>query len=227
LAQEWFFRLDLDLRDSLERRLRPDALVVQEDRNLVMGEQVVLDLDTEDSLDAAYLAIREHRPLTLGRYLVLRDRNGKGYWTYQAVIHDLELNPTCRAGDVRRSLTAIFKDAETRGFCVLASEPLGVFASRGLDVDEVVEAFDEAVLESSKTLDVPFRLTLLLNDLEQLEEVSHLLRSRVLSRASRSFRTVEGDAAIVEVRNQDQRFHVRYVPGSLSGYLLTRVTDVA
>lgn len=227
MAQEWSFRLDLDLRDSLDRRLRPDALVVQEDRNLVMGEQVVLDLDTEDSLDAAYLAIREHRPLTLGRYLVLRSRKDKGYWTYQAVIHDFELDPTCRAGDVRRSLTAIFKDAETRGFCALAAEPLGIFGGRGLEVDEVVEAFDEAILESSTTLDVPFRLVLLLNDLEQLEEVSHLLRSRVLSRATRSFRTVEGDAAVVEVRNHDQRFHIRYVPGTLSGYLLTRVNDVA
>jgi hypothetical protein len=227
LTQGWSFRFDLDLRDSLNRRLHPDALVVQEDRNLVMGRQGVLDLDAEDDLDAAYIAIRDHRPLPLGRFLVLRRREAESYWTYQAVVHDFELSPTCRPGDVRRSLTAIFKDAAKRGLCALACEPLGAWEKRGLGLDEVVEAFDAAILESSKGTEVRFRLTLLLEDLTELEEVSHLLRSRVLSRASRSFRTVSGDAAVVEVRNRDERFHFRFVPGTLSGYLVTRVGNVA
>jgi hypothetical protein len=93
-------------------------------------------------------------------------------------------------------------------------------------VAEVVHAFDSAILESSNLLRVPFRLTLLLDDLAELEEVSHLLRSRVLSRASRSFRTVSGDAAVVEVRNQGEKYHFRFVPGTLSGYLVTRVGSV-
>ncbi len=227
LTQGWSFRFDLDLRDSLDRRLHPDALVVQEDRNLVMGRQGVLDLDAEDDLDAAYIAIREHRPLPLGRFLVLRRRETQSYWTYQAVVHDFELRRTCRPGDVRRSLTAIFKDASKRGLCTLAAEPLGLWEQRGLKVGEVVEAFDAAILESSRLSARSLRLTLLLADLSELEEVSHLLRSKVLSRASRSFRTVSGDAAVVEVRNKDERFHFRFVPGTLSGYLVTRVGNVA
>jgi hypothetical protein len=202
-------------------------MVVQEDRNLVMCRQGVLDLDAEDDLDAAYVAIREHRPLSLGRFLVLRGRRPESYWTYQAVVHDFELKPTCRPGDVRRSLLAIFKDATKRGMGTLASEPLGSFRGKGLSLEEVVEAFDAAILESGAVLDVPVRLTVLLEDLDEVEEVSHLLRSRVLSRASRSFRTVGGDAAVVEVRDHDWRFHYRFVPGSLSGYLITRGDVVA
>jgi hypothetical protein len=223
LTHEWSFRFDLDLRDSLARRLHPDALVVQEDRNLVMARQGVLDLDSEDDLDAAYMAIREHRPLPLGRFLVLRKREPGTHWTYQAVVHDFELNPTCRPGDVRRSLSAILRDAAKRGLYTLASEPLGAWQDSGLGLDEVVDAFDAALIESSRTLERHFRLTLLLETMDELEEVSHLLRSRVLRRASRSFRTVSGDAAVVEVRSQGERYHFRFVPGTLSGYLVTRV----
>lgn len=227
MAQDWSFRFDLDLRDSLNRRLHPEAVVVQEDRNLVMGREGVLDLDAEDDLDAAYIAIREHRPLPLGRFLVLRGRERESHWTYQAVVHDFENDPSCRPGDVRRSLVSILKDAAKRGLRTLASEPLGIIGERGLSLREVVDAFDAAILESSTVAQERFRLTLLLEDLPQLEEVSHLLRSKVLSRASRSFRTVGGDAAVVEVRNQDNRFHFRFVPGTLSGYLVTRVGHVA
>jgi hypothetical protein len=124
---------------------------------------------------------------------------------------------------VRRSLTAIFLDASKRGLRVLAAEPLGAWQENGLGFNEVVDAFDAAVIESSKTVDGQFRLTLLLDDMEELEEVSHLLRSRVLSRASRSFRTVSGDAAVVEVRSRGERYHFRFVPGTLSGYLVTRM----
>lgn len=223
LTQHWSFRFDLDLRDSLDRRLRPDALVVQEDRNLVMGGQAILDLDTEDDLDSAYLAVRDHRPLPLGHFLLLRARADTPYCTYQAVVHDFELAPTCRPGDVRRSLTGILGDAACRGLRTVAAEPLGEWRGRGLGLDEVVEAFDSAILESSQVLEVPFRLILLLGSMDQLEEVSHLLRSRVLARASRSFRTVSGDAAVVEVRNDQHRFHFRFVPGTLSGYLVTRL----
>jgi len=227
VSQNWSFRLDLDLKESLNRRLRPEALVVQEDRNLVMGRQGVLDLDAEDDLDAAYIAIREHQPLPLGRFLVLRRREPGSHWTYQAVVHDFELNPTCRPGDVRRSLNAIFKDAAKRGLLSLAAEPLGSWGEKGLSFEEMVGAFNAAILESSASLKAPLRLTLLLADMNQLEEVSHQLRSRVLSQASRSFRTVSGDAAVVEVRNRKDRFHFRFVPGTLSGYLVTRSRHVA
>jgi hypothetical protein len=227
LTQHWSFRLDLDLRDSLDRRLRPDALVVQEDRNLVMSGQAILDLDAEDDLDSVYLAVLEHRPVPLGQFLLLRRRATSLYLTYQAVVHDFELDPTCRPGDVRRSLTGIFGDAAARGLRNVAAEPLGAWRGRGLCIKEVVEAFDSAILESSHVLDVPFRLIMLLDDMDQLEEVSHLLRSRVLARASRSFRTVSGDAAVVEVRNQHHRFHFRFVPGTLSGYLVTRLNLLA
>jgi len=49
-------------------------MIVQEDRNLVMAGAGMLDLDSGDGLDAAYLAIADHRPLPLGRYLLLRSR---------------------------------------------------------------------------------------------------------------------------------------------------------
>lgn len=220
-------RLDLDLKDSLLRRLRPDALVVQEDRNLVMSSPAAIDLDLEDELDAAYVAISAHRPLPVGRYLVRRPREGSPFWVYQAVVHDLEQAPTCRPGDVRRSLVAILSDAQKRALENLAVEALGHWKDAGLSFTEMVEAFDATIFELTRRLMAPCRLTLLLDEMEQLEEVSHLLRSRLLRRASRSFHTVTGDVAMVEVRERGDRLHFRFVPGSLSGYLVTRSSDVA
>jgi hypothetical protein len=218
-------RFDLDMSEALGRRLQPDAKIVQEDRNLVMAGQTILDLDREDDLDAAYLAIAEHRPLPLGRYLLLRCRGDEAEWTYQAVVHDLESKPTCRAGNVRRSLTAILNDSFKRGMVSVSVEPLGVWRGRGLTTEEMVEAFEAAVLEFCVHLEGSFRVTLLLGDMEALEEVSHLLRSRLLRKASRSFRTVDGEAALVEVRRGGSRLHCRFVPGSLSGYSVTRVDE--
>lgn len=220
-------RLDLDLRDSLSRRLQPDAVVVQEDRNLVMSAPAVVDLDVEDDLDAAYMAIAAHRPLPVGRYLLRRPREGSPFWVYQAVVHDLEQAPTCRPGDVRRSLIAILSDAQKRGLESLALESIGHWQDTGLSFTEMVEALDATIFELTRRLVSPCRITLLLNELEELEEVSHLLRSRLLRRAARSFQTVTGDVAMVEVRERGDRLHFRFVPGSLSGYLVTRSIDVA
>jgi hypothetical protein len=221
VAREFSLRLDLDLREAFGKRLHPDAMVVQEDRNLVMAGPGILDLDRDNGLDAAYLAIAEHRPIPLGRYLLLRSRSEGAYWTYQAVVHDLEAKPTCRAGNVRRALTAILKDSVKRGMSSLTVEPLGVWRRKGLEIDEMVEAFEASVLEVSIDLVSPLRVTLLLDGMEMLEEVSHLLRSRLLRKASRSFRTVGGEAALVEVRQRGFRLHCRFVPGSLSGYAVT------
>ena len=218
----WSLRLDLDLRNSLGRRAHPEALVLQEDRNLVMAGQAVLDLDADDDLDAAYAASRDHRPLTLGGYLVRRGREPEEPWTYQAIVHDLEFDPSSRPGDVRRSLCGVVRDAVGRGLSWVASEPLGRWQTRGISLEEMVSAFDTAILELSMTLESSLRLTLLFDELEELEEASHLLRSRLLSRASRSFRTVDGEVAVVEVREGDERFHIRFVPGTLSGYLVNR-----
>ena len=202
-------------------------MIVQEDRNLVMAGAGMLDLDSDDGLDAAYLAIADHRPLPLGRYLLVRSRGDEAYWTYQAVVHDLEANPSCRAGNVRRSLTAILKDGVKRGMTFLAVEPLGVWRNRGLTNEEMVEAFEAAILELSVSITSPLRVTLLLDGMEALEEISHLLRSRLLRKASRSFRTVDGDAALVEVRRRGFRLRCRFVPGSLSGYSVTCIDDPA
>ena len=198
-------------------------MIVQEDRNLVMAAPGMLDLDSDDGLDAAYLAIANHRPLPLGRYLLLRNRGGEAYWTYQAVVHDLEAKPTCRTGNVRRSLTAILKDAVKRGMTFLTVQPLGVWSDCGLTNQEMVEAFEAAILELSMGIASPLRVTLLLEGIEVQEEVSHLLRALLLRKASRSFRTVDSDAALVEVRQRGFRLHCRFVPGSLSGYSVTRV----
>lgn len=221
MAREFSLRFDLDLSEALGRRLCPDAKIVQEDRNLVMAGQTMLDLDRHNGLDAAYLAIAEHRPLPLGRYLLMRNRGEDAFWTYQAVVHDLEEKPSCRAGNVRRSLTAILKDGVKRGMTSVSVEPLGVWRSRGLKIEEMVDAFEAAVLEVSVGLEAPLRLTLLLSDLELVEEVSHLLRSRLLRKAKRSFRTVDGESALVEVKQRGFRLHCRFVPGSLSGYSVT------
>lgn len=227
MARDFSLRLDLDLNEALGRRLHPDAMVVQEDRNLVMAGPGTLDLDSDNGLDAAYLAIAEHRPIPVGRYLLLRSRSDEAYWTYQAVVHDLESKPTCRAGNVRRALTAILKDSVKRGMSSLTVEPLGVWRGRGLEIEEMVEAFESAVLEASIELASPLRVTLLLEDIDVLEEVSHLLRSRLLRKASRSFRTVDGEAALVEVRQRGFRLHCRFVPGSLSGYSVTCMNTVS
>ncbi len=48
VAHESCLRFDLDLSEALGRRLRPDAMIVQEDRNLVMGGVGILDLDLKD-----------------------------------------------------------------------------------------------------------------------------------------------------------------------------------
>jgi hypothetical protein len=220
-------RFDLDLEESLGKRLIPEALVVQEDRNLIMGPPGVLDLDARDQLGSAYLAISRHRPLPLGRYLLLRSNARRPYWIYQAVVHDFEARPSCRPGDVRRALVAVLEDAVKRGFGSLAIQPLGLWRNAGLSLEEMVDAFDASILEMSAVLGRPLHLTLLLADLAQLEEISHLLRSRVLRKARRSFRTVSGDAAVVEVRNEHVRLHYRFVPGSLSGYMVVRVSHVA
>jgi hypothetical protein len=227
LTHRWWFRFDLDLRSALGRRTCPSAVVVQEDRNLVMGPQAILDLDAEDDLDAAYLTVRDHRPLPLGGYLVRRGRGHNQPWTYQAVIHDFELAPSCRPGDVRRSLCGVVRDAQRRGLGFVAAEPLGRWHSRGLSLDEMAEAFHESILELSPQLDVPFRLTLMLDELDEVEQVSNLLRSRLLRRASRSFRTVDGEAAVVEVRDGVAKYHFRFVPGTLSGYMVTRARSGA
>ena len=223
VAHECCLRFDLDLSEALGRRLRPDAMVVQEDRNLMMGGVGILDLESHDGHDAAYQTIAEQRPLPLGRYLLLRSRGDEAYWTYQAVVHDLEEKPSARPGNVRRSLTAILKDAMKRGMSSLTVQPLGVWRRRGLTMEEMVEAFEATILEVSLDLPSPLRLTLLLDDLDALEEVSNLLRSRLLRKASRSFRTVDNDSALVEVRQRGARLHCRFVPGSLSGYAVTCV----
>ena len=200
-------------------------MIVQEDRNLVMAGAGILDLDQGAGLDAAYLAIAEHRPLPLGRYLLLRSRSDEAYWTYQAVVHDLECKPTCRSGNVRRSLTAILKDSVRRGMNSVSVEPLGLWGGRGLTEIEMVEAFESAIFELSVELANPFRVTLLLDTIDVLEEVSSLLRSRLLSKGSRSFRTVDDETALVEVRQRGIRLHCRFVPGSLSGYVVTCVEE--
>ncbi len=217
-------RLDLDVVESLGKRFQPDAIVVQEDRRLKLGTNYIPNLDPENDHDAAYLAISAQRPLPLGRYLLLRPQHGDHHWIYQAVVHDLVKRPSCRAGDVRRSLTAILADAERRGLRAIASDPLGAYQERGLTWEEVVEAFDATIYEACLELTSSLRMTLLLPHIDDLEEVSHLLRSRVLRRARRSFRTVDGDAAVVEVLQDGVRLHFRFVPGSLSGYIITRVT---
>jgi hypothetical protein len=223
VADQCCLRFDLDLNEALGRRLRPDAMVIQEDRNLMMGGVGILDVDGHDGLDAAYRTIAEQRPLPLGRYLLLRSRGDEAYWTYQAVVHDLEEKPSARPGNVRRSLTAILNDAIKRGMSSLTVQPLGIWRNRGLTVEEMVEAFEATILEVSLDLPSPMRLTLLLEDLDRLEEVSLLLRSRLLRKASRSFRTVDNDSALVEVRQRGARLHCRFVPGSLSGYAVTCV----
>jgi hypothetical protein len=45
----------------------------------------------------------------------------------------------------------------------------------------------------------------------------------LLSKGSRSFRTVDGGEALVEVRQRGNRLHCKFVPGSLSGYEVTCV----
>jgi hypothetical protein len=200
---------------------------VQEDRNLVMGPQATLDLDSEDDLDAAYLAALDHRPLSLGGFVVRRGRENGQPWTYQAVVHDFELDPSCRPGDVRRSLCGVVRDAQRRGLGFVAAEPLGRWRGRGLSMDEMTEAFHDSVLELSQQLETPIRLALMFDELDDVEQASNLLRSRLLRRASRSFRTVDGDAAVVEVRDGVLRYHFRFVPGTLSGYMVTRARSGA
>ena len=92
-------------------------------------------------------------------------------------------------------------------------------------MEEMTEAFDAAILEICSTLDASMRLTLLLPEIDQVEETSNLLRSCLLRRARRSFRTVDGDAAVVEVREDEARYHFHFVPGTMSGYLVRRQVE--
>jgi hypothetical protein len=219
---ETTLRLDLDLIEGLGRRIVPDAMIVQEDRNLILGSVPLPDFDDDNELDGAYQTIRGQCPLPLGRYLVLRPAGDRPWWTYQAVVHDFEQRPSCRPGDVRRALTAAVTDAVHRGAAHIAADALGVCGGRGLTFDEMVEAVDRAVTEIGHRFKESLQLTVLLGCVDDVETVSHQLRSRVLNQASRSFRTVDGDAAVVEVRRGDTRLHYRFVPGSLSGYMVAR-----
>lgn len=222
--RESTLRFDLDLRESLHHRLRPDALVLQEDRNLVMGPAGVLDPEIDVDMDEALHVAAAQRPVTLGRFVVAHRTEGVAPLTYGAVVHDFDSRPTCRPGDVRRSLTAIIADADRRGLATLAVEPIGVWNRHGLTMDGMVEAVDRSLLEASVSIRGNLRIVLMLDRLDQLEEVSHLLRSKVMRRGSRSFRTVNGDAAVVEVRWERYRLHVRFVPGTMSGYMVTRLS---
>lgn len=212
------FRMSLDLSDSLGRRLHPEAVVYQEDRNLVMSADQVLDLDAEDDYDSAYQAVVEHRPLPLGRYILRRPREDRPFWTYLAVVHDLAFSPTASAGNVRRSLIAVVRDAFKRHATTLAVEPLGCYQATGLGLDEMVGAFESATLELVREGHEGVHLILMLDSLQQIEEVSHLLRSALLTRARRRFRTVDEGAAVAELRHRGSRYHCRFVPGSLSGF---------
>lgn len=195
---------------------------MQDDRNLVMGPQRFLDPSSDDELVAAFRAATEFRPLPLGSHLLRPAPSSGSPWTYHAVVHDLDQQPSSRPGDVRRSLCSVIRDSQQRSFGFLAAEPLGRWQGRGLSLDEMIEAFHDAISEVTPQLAAPARLTLLLEDMDEVELVSHRLRSRLLRRASRSFRTVDGDTAVVEVRNGGTRFHYRFVPGTLSGYMVTR-----
>ncbi len=201
--------------------------MVQEDRNLVMSSSPILDLDEADRLDAAYLALAAFRPVPLGRYLVLRPCERRPYWLYQAVVHDLDQRPSARPGDVRRALLAVVEDALRRGLRWLALEPLGLFGGGGLTLAGVVQTIDEVVRYLTAGLDGSLRLTLLLQDLDQVEEVSCLLRARVIQSASRSLRNVNEGSAVVESTQGGVRLQFRFVPGSPSGYLVSRSTRVA
>lgn len=219
---ETTLRVDLDLRESLGRRFQPQAIVVQEDRHLMLVDDGPPELDMANDHDAAYAALRSRCPLPLGRYLALRPAVDRPWWTYQAVVHDFEQAPTCRPGDVRRALTASVNDAVSRGNTVIATEPLGVHRQGGLGFDEMVAALDAALLEIGVRVASSLHITVLLDDVDELETASHQLRSHVLNKAARSFRTVDGDAAVVEVLRGNSRLHYRFVPGSLSGYMVAR-----
>ena len=79
------------------------------------------------------------------------------------------------------------------------ADPAALLPSRADALDPSrAEAFDEAVFEVAGALKAPLRLTLLLEDVEVVEQTSRLLRSSLLRRARRSFHTVAGDAAVVE-----------------------------
>ncbi len=197
-------------------------MIIQEDRNLIMGAQRVVE--EERAPAAAMDAAEEFESQHMGRFLLVGPRAGSPRWIYRAVVHDLEMSPSCRPGDVRRCLASILEDAGKRGIGSLGSEPLGLWRRSGLKLEEVAGAFDDAVFEVIGTLEAPLRLTLLLRDLETIEEASRLLRSALLRRASRSFHMVAGDAAVVEARSRGQRFQCRFVPGALSGYLVTKLS---
>jgi len=195
-------------------------MIVQEDRNLILGAQTVLE--EEQAPAAAAEEAEEFDSHLLGRFVLVGPREESPRWIYRAVVHDLELSPTCRPGDVRRCLASILEDAARRGIGVLGAEPLGLWRRSGLGLEEVVGAFDDAIFEVLGNLREPMRLTLLLRDLDTIETASRLLRSSLLRRASRSFHEVAGDAAVVEVRSKGQRFQCRFVPGAISGYQVTR-----
>jgi len=199
-------------------------MVIQEDRNLVMGASRVVEPE-EDAAAVAETA-RRFESQHLGRFLLVGPRREAPTWIYRAVVHDLEMSPSCRPGSVRRCLASILIDASKRGLTSLGTEPLGLWRRSGLNLEEMAVAFNEAIFEAVGALQNGVRLTLLLKEFETLEEVSRLFRSSLLSRASRSFHTVEGGAAVVEARSHGRRYQFRFIPGALSGYLVTRSSRV-
>jgi len=202
------------------RRFSPDALIIQEDRNLVMGAASLLEEERNPATVRA--AAEGFEPVRLGSFVLVGPRSEPPTWMYRAVVHDLDLNSSCRPGHVRRCLVSILGDAGPRGIRSLGSAPLGLWRRSGLELEEVADSFNEAIFEMVGRLATPLRLTVLLEDMETLEESSRLFRSSLLRRASRSFHTVASDVAVVEAQSRGQRFQFRFVPGALSGYLVTR-----
>lgn len=216
-------RIDLDLGDALHRRFHPDAVILEEDRYLRMASIPAVDLDPGNDLDAAYVAIRKQRPLPLGRYLLLRPGSDRPSWTYQAVVHDLEFRPSCRPGDVRRALIAIVENALSRGFLTLGMALPGIGEPGSLALSDVLEALDSAAVDLAGSIEKSVRLVVLFDEFYQLEAASNLLRATMLRRAQRSFRNLGEDVAIVDFSLDGQSYQAHFVPGSSSGYVLSRV----
>ncbi len=187
-------RCDFELRESLGSQLFPDAVIVQEDCNLIMGCQQPLDLDGAHDLQAAYLGALAHQPLPVGHYRLLGPSRENEWKTYQAVVHDLDARPSCRPDQVSRLFLAIMADALGRNLEYLASEPLGAWRNSGLTLPAMAGAFADAVVELATEIRKPLRLALLLPGPGQLEAVSRLVRCCVLERASGRFAPVASDS---------------------------------
>jgi hypothetical protein len=115
--------LNLELTLGDESTAVPEALIIPQDVNLIMGEVTVLE-ETGETPGDAVAAAAAITPRAPGSLLVGPRRPGHPL-LFQAVVYDFQHSPPVREEHVFEALVTAFEKAGALGVRTLALRPLG------------------------------------------------------------------------------------------------------